>query len=501
MTNALPEYSRWTAEHQRLRGPHQRRPIAAAAGRPVYPPDNGGRLRSHPQRLRDRAAHAPAADPRRRRRPAHRGDRSATCKHMMDNPRHRRRPQRHACSTGATSAWASSSRSWSIEGKQPRVMLDYSGTLLYGLRQMGPATCSTRCARITCDPRYRGAVEWLGTALGPCGRALDAGAGLSAARARLAAPLRRPLRHRGAAAGCAASRRREMALPNHPDVAYEFVAYAATNAAISGCWCRSTPSSARTAAGREHKHLPHRLVCAQLARRDCRDHRDHQDAGQRHEAGRADAAATTRPRRSLPRERSPGESVPPLVTQIADGENGGVMMNEFPPKYMRRDAGMLRIGRAGDERDGIPGALFAPRRRGERPAGDPADPSEADLGPLQPGDGARGLEAVIAELRKEDSRFNMEGGSWTNNISWVRGYERAGSDGGGQLAVRREGAETGPSDQRAALSQRPVPLAVLPDQLLSLLGAGGIRGLRDRDLPPRQGGPRPRLLTTPVYCR
>ncbi|HXZ71892.1 MAG TPA: hypothetical protein VEH31_13650, partial [Streptosporangiaceae bacterium] len=28
-----------------------------------------------------------------------------------------------------------------------------------------------------------------------------------------------------------------------------------------------------------------------------------------------------------------GSDVPALVTQIADGENGGVMMNEFPPKY------------------------------------------------------------------------------------------------------------------------------------------------------------------------
>ena len=26
--------------------------------------------------------------------------------------------------------------------------------------------------------------------------------------------------------------------------------------------------------------------------------------------------------------------MPPLVTQIADGENGGVMMSEFPPKYI-----------------------------------------------------------------------------------------------------------------------------------------------------------------------
>ena len=30
-----------------------------------------------------------------------------------------------------------------------------------------------------------------------------------------------------------------------------------------------------------------------------------------------------------------GTSVPPLVTQIADGENGGVMMNEFPPKFWK----------------------------------------------------------------------------------------------------------------------------------------------------------------------
>jgi hypothetical protein len=39
-----------------------------------------------------------------------------------------------------------------------------------------------------------------------------------------------------------------------------------------------------------------------------------------------------------------GRRVPPLVTQIADGENGGVMMNEFPPKYlvvMRECSGSL----------------------------------------------------------------------------------------------------------------------------------------------------------------
>jgi hypothetical protein len=37
--------------------------------------------------------------------------------------------------------------------------------------------------------------------------------------------------------------------------------------------------------------------------------------------------------------------------------------------------------------------------------------------------GPAGLAAVIATLREEDNRFHMDGGSWTANISWVRGYE------------------------------------------------------------------------------
>jgi len=39
------------------------------------------------------------------------------------------------------------------------------------------------------------------------------------------------------------------------------------------------------------------------------------------------------------------------------------------------------------------------------------------------GTGPESLAAVIAQLKSEDGRFHMEGGSWTNNISWVRGYE------------------------------------------------------------------------------
>ena len=43
---------------------------------------------------------------------------------------------------------------------------------------------------------------------------------------------------------------------------------------------------------------------------------------------------------------------------------------------------------------------------------------------MAPGDGPDRLADVIEQLRGEDGRFHMEGGSWTNNISWVRGYEQ-----------------------------------------------------------------------------
>src|SRR5438874_10130610 len=52
------------------------------------------------------------------------------------------------------------------EGKQPRIMLDYSGTLLHGMRQMGLNDVFDSLKRITCEPRYRKAVEWLGCTWG-----------------------------------------------------------------------------------------------------------------------------------------------------------------------------------------------------------------------------------------------------------------------------------------------------------------------------------------------
>jgi hypothetical protein len=116
--------------------------------------------------------------------------------------------------------------------------------------------------------------------------------------------------------------------------------------------------------------------------------------------------------------------VPPLVTQIADGENGGVMMNEFPPKYVevvRECSGsptpILSVTEYLEQ-------LFA---AGIRPADLPViQPlfQHRIWQQLVPGDGPERLADVIGRLRNEDSRFHVEGGSWTNDLSWVRGYDQ-----------------------------------------------------------------------------
>ena len=81
----------------------------------------------------------------------------------------------------------------------------------------------------------------------------------------------------------------------------------------------------------ERAHLPHRLVCASSAGETASivavvktQGSDTKLVGQMQPYYEA---------KGLSRLELAGRRVPPLVTQIADGENGGVMMNEFPPKY------------------------------------------------------------------------------------------------------------------------------------------------------------------------
>ena len=135
------------------------------------------------------------------------------------------------------------------EGKEPRVMLDYSGTLLHGLRQMGLDDVFHSLRRITCEPAYWRAVEWLGNAWGhavaPSTPVQDFRLHVKAWQHHFAAIF--GLEALGRVRGFSPA---EMALPNHPDVAYEFVQNTALIAATAWVLVQEhSASSSRTVEG------------------------------------------------------------------------------------------------------------------------------------------------------------------------------------------------------------------------------------------------------------
>jgi len=306
------------------------------------------------------------------------------------------------------------------EGKQPRAMLEYSGELLHGLRQLGRHDIIDALKNITCNPEYRRAVEWLGC---PWGHAVAPSTPMQDYKLHL----RAWQQHFASIFGLEALQRvrgfspSEMALPNHPDVAYEYVK------TLRECgyeWLLVQEHSVEqpdNGWGPERKHVPHRLICRN-AKGDTVDI----VAIIKTQGSDTKIVAQMQPyyeAQTLGRWELSRHTLPPLVTQIADGENGGVMMNEFPAKY-------FEVVRQCSHSD-VPVVNVTEYLEYLWAAGIKA----SDLPELQPvmqkmiwdtftpGDGPEKLEKTIAELKKERHTFHMEGGSWTNNISWVRGYE------------------------------------------------------------------------------
>jgi hypothetical protein len=305
------------------------------------------------------------------------------------------------------------------EGKQPRVMLEYSGCLLHGLRHMGAHDVFDALKRITCDPAYRHCAEWLGCTWG---HAVAPSTPVQDFRLHVTAWQH----HFAAIFGLEALERvkgfspAEMALPNQPDVAYEFVK------TLRDCgygWVLVQEHTVERPDGHgpEHKHLPHVLEC-----RNSRGESASIVAILKTQGSDTKLVAQMQPyyeAKSLGRWELGGKSVPPLVTQIADGENGGVMMNEFPQKYMEvvREASHSNV------------PLMNVSEYLEHLAAQGLDERHFPrLQPIhqkriwdhvKPGDGPEKVAETVERLKKEDHRFHMEGGSWTNNISWVRGYE------------------------------------------------------------------------------
>ena len=304
------------------------------------------------------------------------------------------------------------------QGKNPRVMVDYSGNLFWGLRQMGAGHVLDNLALVACDKQYHRYVEWVGTMWS---HAVATSTPVPDIKLHILA-----WRHHFAAIfGLAALERvkgfspPEMHLPIHPDVCYEYIK------ALKECgyqWLMVQEHTVENpdGSGIRRPHFPHRLVAKNslgevveiiaLVKTQGSDTKLVAQMQPYYEA------------KSRGREDYGGKNIPPFVLQIGDGENGGVMMNEFPPAY---NIAFQQIGT-----DGVVGMNGSEYLEFLAQAG----VDEKSFLPIQPisqhriwqevksfGPGA--ADAAIQKVHEKDSRFNLDRGSWTNDRNWVKGYE------------------------------------------------------------------------------
>ncbi|MFZ0409192.1 MAG: glycosyl hydrolase family 57 [Cyanobium sp.] len=311
------------------------------------------------------------------------------------------------------------------EGCNPRIMLDYSGNLLWGFEQMGRGDILDALRRLACDPSLQPHVEWLGTfwshAVAPSTPIPDLKLQILAWQ-----------HHFAALFGPEALQRvkgfspPEMHLPNHPDTLYEFVK------ALRECGYRwllvqehSVENLDGTSLRQDQKVIPNQLVArnsrgetATITTLIKTQGSDTKLVGQMQPYYEA---------LGLGRQALADRTIPAIVAQIADGENGGVMMNEFPPAFIQAHQ---RIAREGGGRTGtvaINGTEYLElvAAAGLQAADYPMIQAvhQQKLWQQVGSDPTpESVDAAIADLKASDPPFSMAGASWTNNLSWVEGY-------------------------------------------------------------------------------
>ena len=313
------------------------------------------------------------------------------------------------------------------EGCNPRIMLDYSGNLFWGFQQMGRNDILDNLKNLACNPQYQPYVEWLGTmwshAVVPSTPIPDLKLQILAWQ-----------HHFAAIFGYDALKRvkgfspPEMHLPNHPDTLYEYIK------ALKECgyrWLMVQEHSVERLDGsglwQSQKYIPNRLVA-----RNSHGEVISITALIKTQGSDTKLVAQMQPyfeAKGLGKQSVGQVSIPSLVTQIADGENGGVMMNEFPRDYIRINQ---EIGAQGGGKTGtVPLNGTEYLELIEAAGANPQDYPEiqavqqhkiwqrVDVNHATP----EAVEKAIAELQQIDYRFHMDGASWTDNLSWVQGYE------------------------------------------------------------------------------
>ena len=311
------------------------------------------------------------------------------------------------------------------EGCNPRIMLDYSGNLLWGFEQMGRGDILEALQSLTCDPSLQPHVEWLGTfwshAVAPSTPIPDLKLQILAWQ-----------QHFATLFGAEALQRvkgfspPEMHLPNHPDTLYEFVK------ALRECgyrWLLVQEHSVENLDGsplnQEQKTIPNQLVA-----RNAKGETTSIIALIKTQGSDTKLVGQMQPyyeALGLGRQQLGATTIPAIVSQIADGENGGVMMNEFPPAFIQAYQRLAREGGGTTGTVAINGTEYLELLEA-------AGVQSADFPKIeavhqhrlwhqvgsQPSPEA--VEAAIAELKAHDPQFSMAGASWTNNLSWVEGY-------------------------------------------------------------------------------
>ncbi len=306
------------------------------------------------------------------------------------------------------------------EGKNPRIMLDYTGALLHGLRQMAAHDVIDSLKTITCDPRYRRCVEWLGApwghAVAPSSPSRDYRLHIRAWRHHFCAIFGQEALSR--VRGFAPS---EMALPNHPDMAYDLVKSVKECGYLYMIVQEHSVERPHEGWGSEWLHIPNRLVCRNSKGEEisiiCLIKTKGSDTKLIARMQPYDEAY------SQCRWDYAGRKILPMVTQIADGENGHVMMNEFPSKYchVAREASWTDVPLV-NATEYLEYLFASGWKEEDFPIVQPVRQKRI-WDRCKPGDGPERLNQAIEALRREDPSFHVEGGSWTNNISWLYGYD------------------------------------------------------------------------------
>ncbi len=312
-----------------------------------------------------------------------------------------------------------------IQGYDPKIMLDYSGNLLWGIKQMGREDILRSLKLLTCDEAIYPHVEWLGSFWS---HAVASSTPPSDFKLQITAWQH----HFSALFGENALRRvkgfslPEMHLPNHPEILYLLIK------ALKECgyrWLMVQESSVENLDGsnlrHDQKYIPNMLK-AQSSSGDTisilalikTQGSDTKLVGQMQPYYEA---------LGLNKQNLGHQIIPTLVSQIADGENGGVMMNEFPQAFIQA---YKKIGQKNNTNKTIAmnGSEYLELletlniNQNNYPVIQGIYQHKIlrkILGPITP----RAMEKAIAELKNEDPSFFINGASWTNNISWEEGYK------------------------------------------------------------------------------